>query len=557
MRSATKAGFRIAGLVAMSFLIAHCGDSSVHIRTGRGVNPEAGTFTGNTDEGGAITVVVDSIRSIAFECDSDNISQTFEPPKEIGSDGTFSVKFNDAGRDFRVTGTFTDQNTLEGFIDDQDNHCDTGFTATRGSAVHTPTGVVGTPTPGGPTSTVVGPTSTGGETATPSETSTGPTATGVTPTGGPNPTPSSSPSGMACPNKVTIEGQGDQADLDSGWTGIAQNTHVINKGTITVALDCHGNSKGSCGSCDVSGPIASTTVVNNQRCSNDTSKTCTGAGDCTGGTCAFIFGAPLPLSSGGVPVCVTNLVSGTISGTANPDTGSGASTVALISAVFTGLTVDQPCPRCSGAGFNQTGTCSGGARDTMACTVHGTSALFGNTSLDCPPNPGANIGNLNIALNPTTGTSTLSHTVNTCSSIPFNGKACYCPGQHQANACDDAICTDPNGTGGTCAGGPFDQFCSIETFRGCLLNTDCPSGAGDCQGAPVVRPCSGQSDSTTFAITNDMKRVGSPSPTAPTLASTFCIAATSSSAVNTAGGLPGPGGLVLPGKACYTDSCTF
>jgi hypothetical protein len=544
MRSATRAGFRIAGLVAMTFLIAHCGDSSVHIRTGRGVTPSPGTFTGDTDEGGSIVVVVDSIRSIAFQCDSDPISQTFEPPAQIDSDGTFSVKFTDAGRKFHVTGTFTDQNTLEGFIDDENNHCDTGFTATRGGV--TPPTSTPHPTPTGVH-----------ETATSEPTTVGVTPTvGETPTGGVlTPTPTQT-SGAACPSKVTIEGQGDQADLDSGWTGIAMNTKVINKGSLTVALDCHGNSKGSCGSCDVSGPIASTTVVNNRRCSNDTSKTCTADGDCSGGTCAFIFGAPLPLSSGGVPVCVTNRVDGAITGTANPDTGSGASTANLISAVFTGLTVDQPCPRCSGAGFNQAGTCSGGDRNGLACTVHGTSAQFGNTSLDCPPTAGANIGNLSIALNPTTGTSTLSPS-KTCTSIPFNGKACYCQGQKQANACDDAICTDPNGTGGTCTGGPFDQFCSIQTFRGCLSDADCPAGAGNCQGAPTVRPCSGQTDSTTFAITNAMKRVGTASPTNPTLASTFCIAATSSGAVNAAGGLPGPGGLVLPGKACYTDSCTF
>ena len=57
MRSATRAGFRIAGLMAMTFLIAHCGDSSTHIRTGGGVNPSAGTFEGTLDrDGSTITV---------------------------------------------------------------------------------------------------------------------------------------------------------------------------------------------------------------------------------------------------------------------------------------------------------------------------------------------------------------------------------------------------------------------------------------------------------------------------------------------------------------------
>jgi hypothetical protein len=39
--------------------------------------------------------------------------------------------------------------------------------------------------------------------------------------------------------------------------------------------------------------------------------------------------------------------------------------------------------------------------------------------------------------------------------------------------------------------------------------------------------------------------------------STFCVAATSSSAVNTAGGLPGPGALRLPSRACYDPTCSF
>ncbi len=568
MRAAWKAGFRVAGLLAIAIFITHCGDSSVHIRTG-GVNPAAGTFQGTTEDGSPIVIVVDSIRSIAFTCDGDPISQTFNPPLEIDADGSFNFTFHDGGRDFHVSGTFTDQNHVEGDINDEDNHCDGSFSANRTGVITSPTVTgngtpkptftsgastpVETETPTSPTETPTGETPTG---ATP----TGATPTGATPTGATlTPTPTSTASG-ACPNKVTLEGQGDQADLDTGWTGIAHNTTVINKGAITVALDCGGRQTGSCGSCTVSGPITSTTVVNNRRCSTDSSITCdangTPASACpNNGSCVFYFGSPLPLSSGGVPVCVTNKVNGSISGTANPDTGSGASTANLTSSVFSGLTVDRPCPVCSGSGFNTAGTCSDGPRAGQSCTVHGTSALFGNTSFDCPPNPGGNIGNLNIALNPTTGTSQLAPS-KTCTAIPFTGKACYCTGQKQANACDDGQCTDPNGTGGTCVNGPFDQFCSIQKFRGCLQDSDCPAGAGNCQNAPIVRPCSGQTDAN-FAITNSITRTGTASKTNPVIVSTFCVDATSSPAVNGAGGLPGPGALKLPSKACYSDTCSF
>src|SRR4051812_26575668 len=104
MRSTLKTPVGTAGLVAMAILIAHCGDSSVHITSGGGVNPSAGTFTGTTEAGGSITVVVDSIHSVAFECDGDDVAQTFEPPKRIAADGTFAVELDDAGRHFRVTG---------------------------------------------------------------------------------------------------------------------------------------------------------------------------------------------------------------------------------------------------------------------------------------------------------------------------------------------------------------------------------------------------------------------------------------------------------------------
>src|SRR5262249_43311815 len=143
------------------------------------------------------------------------------------------------------------------------------------------------------------------------------------------------------------------------------------------------------------------------------------------------------------------------------------------------------------------GVCSGGPNDQMPCTVGALNdPTFGAnraTSFDCPPDPARNVATLTVAVAPTTGTSTLPP-ANACTSIPFNGKPCYCAGQRQANQCDDGICTDPNGTGGTCEAGPFDQYCSVETFRGCLSDSDCPPGAGDCQSDPVIRPCSGQND---------------------------------------------------------------
>src|SRR6266404_6253834 len=307
---------------------------------------------------------------------------------------------------------------------------------------------------------------------------------------------------------------GGATNVDIGWTGLAFDQRIFDAAAFTA---------------DLSG------------CDGTTDTTCTVHG-ATNGT---PFAPPTPLSTGGVATCLTTDFASDVSGTADVASGDLDLAMAIRVNVFTGLQTGQPCPVCviANAQIGSHGVCKGGPNDQMACTVNALNdPLFGDeraTSFDCPPNPAASTGTLTVALDPTTGTSTLSPS-NTCTSIPFNGKACYCQGQKQANQCDDGICTDPSGTGGTCEAGPFDQFCSIQTFRGCLSDSDCPSGAGNCQGAPVLRPCSGQSDPDTFAITNDLTRNGTPSTTHPVLASTFCMGGTMSAAVNTAEGLPGP-----------------
>jgi hypothetical protein len=212
---------------------------------------------------------------------------------------------------------------------------------------------------------------------------------------------------------------------------------------------------------------------------------------------------------------------------------------------------------CSGATFGSTGTCSDGPRAGQPCTVDGTSQFFGNTSFDCPPNPGANIGNLDIALNPTTGTSELTPSASTaCDSFPFAGRACYCQGQDAFNACTDAVCTaDANGVG-TCEAGPPSGSClPAQPFRSCNGDGDC-TGSDTCQFE--LRKCQGGSQAApTLDLTGPIRRTGTADPNNPVVVSTFCIAAVSAPAVNTAAGLPGPGALILPSKACYDATCTF
>ncbi|MGH7893721.1 MAG: hypothetical protein ACREQL_03585, partial [Candidatus Binatia bacterium] len=449
----------------MAFFVAHCGGNDVRITTGGGVSPSPGTFVGVTGQGGDIAIQVGSIESIAFECNGANISKTFTPPQPVNADGTFDVTFSAGGRDFHVTGQFTDNDSAQGTIDDGDGHCDTSFDATRiGGATPTRTATPAKTPTGGVTSTPV-------ETGTPEEMPTGATPTGGTPT----PTATSTPS-AACPNKIDFTGTSTGPVLDTGWTGIAHDATVVSDGTVTVDVTACAGSSRPCGVCSFTGPIANTSAaqypagpggqINNHRCSGNTRKTCgTGAEDPTcasaGGTCEFYFGTLLPLSAGGVSTCVENRFNGMFTGTANIETGTSSSTPSLISRVFGGATNPHPCPRCIGdATANdgvRGGTCSGGVDNGSSCDVDGSSPNenFGSTSLDCRPNTSV-LASLPINLKNSTGTEvrTLSTDNPLCraSGLPA-GTLCIC------DTCDNLAATscstnaDCTAVGATICGG--------------------------------------------------------------------------------------------------------
>jgi hypothetical protein len=530
MRSASKVGLRVAGLLAMAVFVAHCGGNDVNINTGGGVNPSAGTFTGTTGEGGDITILVGSIEAITLDCGGTTLIEDFSPPEPIDSDGSFNVTITDRGKTVHVRGTFADNNNLHGTIDDEDNDCDTSFDASRSGVVPTRTS---TPTGGGTSTPVF--TETGAttptETATTAETPTGPTPTGDTPTPtGPTPTgvtATPTPNTGGCPVKIDFEGTSTGPILDTGWTGIAHDATVISKGKVTVNVSCTATSP-PCGTCNLSGPIANTNAANyttqtgsdfnDQRCSNNTSVTCTTSGDCSGGTCQFYFGTLLPLSAGGVSTCVLNQLTGTISGTANIESGASASSVKLISKVFSGASNPHPCPRCLGDGppndGKRAGTCDGGTRGGQPCDVNGSSpnSAFGDTSLDCPPSASV-IGTLPIDLSNSTGTVTRTLSANSpnCRANGFTTLKCMCdtcasaaaePCSSNADCSGGRICGGLRCQGGANAGG-------VCTVAG-AMNSECPTGScgrpglstqpnqcddntcsanGQCSGGPIELSC--------------------------------------------------------------------
>jgi hypothetical protein len=375
-----------------------------------------------------------------------------------------------------------------------------------------------------------------------------PTPTVTTSATNPGPTATAHPE-IPCPEQVTYTVMEEGSDLDVGWTGIYHNQPLGSGGALSFSVDCAGTFLGACGDCAISGPIASTTVVNNQRCQDDTSVTCTSAADCGSGACAFFFGAPLAVSGGGVPVCVTNRVDGPVTGTIHPEVGDGTSNIAIVFTNFTGLSEDRPCPTCSGASLGASGTCQGGARDGAPCATHEIGTIFGNTSFDCPPNPSADIGSSNLQLNLTTGTRELAPST-TCAG-PAGG-TCYCAGQLQPNQCTDQVCTVDAGGQGTCNGGPVDTLCAVESFRSCTTNAECPAAGDSC--VSQNRSCIGPTDASGM-VNGSIIRTGQPSQTVPLQVATFCIDETRSAAVNTTAGFPGPGGLLLPTAACIKTSC--
>ena len=297
-------------------------------------------------------------------------------------------------------------------------------------------------------------------------------------------------------------------DLDTGWTGVSHDLPGVDDAPTTSArLSGCDTSLGSptCGQCNVTGPIKYQGPANTCRCydpatpDSSTLASCDPeAPSCSGGqTCQCFYGPPLPLSSGAVPVCVTNRIAGTFSGTVNvansgTNAGKGASEVHLVSSVFNGISATSPCPKCDGDvtardGLAQ-GTCSAGPRQGMACDSAGSNVYFGPTSLDCPPSAAANIGDLTVAFKPaTTGTTTLG-TGRNCTGTP--GIPCFCdtcptaaaePCNTNADCPGNLPCGGKRCIGGANGGTPCAQNSECGTNSSCA-RPGTPTQQNGCEG---------------------------------------------------------------------------
>ena len=296
------------------------------------------------------------------------------------------------------------------------------------------------------------------------------------------------------------------AEIDLGWTGIAHDQPWPAEQRLRFDLDC------------------------------------TAAGACAlgGGAPGEIFGAPVPLSSGGIPVCVVNRLREPLGGSVNAASGCGEIRVKLVSSVFTAGNVARPCPACRGDAAptdgRKDGRCEGGASSGALCDANAVSPLFGSSSNDCLPARTASVGDLTVDLLPmTTGAARLEAMADCKRKQPGPSGRCFCAAQAQANECASGSC----GEGETCDG-PFDGVCSEAPFRSCTLG----SGDRECGAAfPGTGSCVLR---TRRCFGNSILAQGACDPAMPTYVAVFCASATQAPAVNSTAGLPGPARLLLP-----------
>ncbi len=362
-----------------------------------------------------------------------------------------------------------------------------------------------------------------------------------------------------------------QTTLSTGWSGSTHNVDIPGHSVdIIDASSCDAN----CENCDVSLNPLETDPYSPCRCASDTSIRCdviNGADpdDCPGlnTQCMCFFGAPLSISSGGTPVCVVNEILEDYSGTLALRTGEANFGTRLAAVVHLGISQLAPCPTCDGDPVPndgiEGGTCNGGV-SSGACDVNGTHPTFGPTSYDCAPSTLLNISGdglqLNLQFN--TGTTTLEYDL-PCDP-PFGNCPCrVCSGNSnvgcssnadcaavgagdctagggagvQPNECTDGVCS----AAGLCNAGPTDKYCDGIThgdgsgFSTCTTDVDCAAlSAGACT-ITQQRRC----------FPDPIVVQGDPDPINPVRATAFCIPPTTSVAVNSTGGLPGPGTFEL------------
>ncbi len=345
----------------------------------------------------------------------------------------------------------------------------------------------------------------------------------------------------------------EASDLDTGWTGLAHDFALVEGGgyvidlydcdgpggpdtLCTVGPSCSGGSHPSCsnnaqcaslsaGTCrkelTAVGPHCRFDVQKACSCNTEATTALTTCSDPTncpaaGDFCMQQFHTPpLPLSAGGVPVCVVNVFTEDLSGTKDLATGSMAIHLRQKSIVQMTGTPAQPCPVCGGfckaspgdlGGRHNCTTnadcadttsqlcvtdllCSFGPNQGQPCRpgppYGGPTPLFGNPSIDCPPTL-SSPGILDIVFAPqSTETVSLAPSYQ-CNEGAFSDKTCVGGGNQGAS------CT----TGSQCPGGTCNDQCFCPAVGGVReqpnsCDAACVGGGNDAQSCTLDSECAG------------------------------------------------------------------
>lgn len=372
-------------------------------------------------------------------------------------------------------------------------------------------------------------------------------------------------------------------DFDFGWTGIGHDLDTNDGQRVLTRLSC--GDTAPCGTCQLDGPDPTGGAC---RCANDNRSICdepfaADQDDCGGGVCNCYFGPPVPLSSGGLPACIVNRLTESVSGSIDVDSGDIDVTLALRAIYYTGEEMIRPCPYCAGdtvaTDGARDGTCVLGANAGLPCDADALSSSFpapggGGYSLDCFPDAGKNSSGTGLLehLTLTTGPTSLTAAVD-CTSFGVTA-TCHCGicSENGAVACrsdadcaavsagicekrgnldprengclDAAACTATGDGDAICKDGPIDRYCDGvvradgQGLFACTANVDCEVGnigidGGNCA-LSKTREC--------FLPTIDAQGIADPEY--PITAGIFCVPPTSTAGRNALWGLPGPARLV-------------
>ena len=124
---------RLLMACALALALGGCGGgggSNGGNTNGGGGAVTSGFFIGQTQAGETISLAVDSIHAVFFNCRGETEYQLFDPPQPISNDGSFFITMQSNGKTFVISGVITNDDSITGMIGGRSD-CTGGFTVQR------------------------------------------------------------------------------------------------------------------------------------------------------------------------------------------------------------------------------------------------------------------------------------------------------------------------------------------------------------------------------------------------------------------------------------------